>query len=363
MELVNVHYITSDEKRIFAPQNIRIPTYQEAKNLEPVVVDDLFRLYASEENHDRYQSYIDQKFAIVPVRRRAEKGAISTDSFPRRILLEITSNCNLRCTMCPRNALTRPKLHMAKELIFRCIDEMDQAGIEGLWLYNLGEALLHPDISEIIRTCGEKKRLGSLWISTNGHYLPDKMIDMLINSSLTFINYSLNSMSQESYELVSPSASYAQLVKNLEKFYQRKRELGKMGTPPWLRVQMIDQPQVVSEIDQFLKAYAPRSEMVSINLLEAFSQEVAQNVSYAQERKRNTVKKICKRVQRGDCFIFSNGEVSFCDTDFNGIQSLGNISSMSIREVWSNFANIQKINEQGRINELPLCSSCLDWDL
>ncbi len=362
MELANIRYITLDKKPLFEDGCTRIPTYEEAKTLQPVIVDDLFCLNKDQDNVDRYQSYIDKKFLVVPVRRKTARTTERTNAFPARVLLEITSKCNLACTMCPRNALTRPKLHMSKELVLRCIDELDSVGIEGLWLYNLGEALLHPSIVEILDYCSTTKGLGSVSISNNGQYIPDQAIDALINSNLTFINYSLNSMSAESYALVSPSASYEQLVKNLEKLYQRKNELGKIGSPPWLRVQMIDQPQVVSEIDLFLKQYAPRSEMVSINLLEAFSQEVSQNVSYAKERER-TSKKICKRVQRGDCFIFSNGEVSFCDTDFNGKQSLGNVSSSSIQDVWSKFGNIQKLNEEGRIDELPLCKTCLDWDL
>jgi len=41
-------------------------------------------------------------------------------------------------------------MHMPFEVAVKCIDELDSYGIQGLWLYNIGESLLHPKIKEII---------------------------------------------------------------------------------------------------------------------------------------------------------------------------------------------------------------------
>lgn len=92
--------------------------------------------------------------------------------------------------------MKRPAMHMPKELIGRCLDEIDAHGVDGLWLYNLGESLLHPDFKELFEYCQQKTHLGSLWLSTNGQHIPGEVMDMLICSQLTFLNYRLMHVTQ-----------------------------------------------------------------------------------------------------------------------------------------------------------------------
>jgi len=362
MELANIRYITHNGLPLFKDNCTVVPDYSEIKKLKPVIVDDFLMLSEEKKNIALASDYVKKNFLLVPICRKNKRKQTHAKAFPSRILLEITSKCNMGCMMCPRNSLTRPEVHMPKDVVLRCIDEIDHFGVDGLWLYNLGESLLHPDFKEIFDYCQTKKRLGSMWLSTNGQVLTDDVMEMLVNSNLTFLNYSLNAMSPQTYQLVSPTGSYKRLTSNLEKLLAKKKEYKKMGSTPWVRIQMIDQPQVFSEIDSFLSEYSRKSEIMSINLLEAFSQNVPQNISYAKQRERKEMK-YCNRIQRGDCFIFSNGEVGFCDTDFNGVNSLGNVFSSTIHEIWGRFEGIRKLNSEGRIEELPLCKNCLDWDL
>ena len=55
--------------------------------------------------------------------------------------------------------------------------------------------------------------------------------------------------------------------------------------------------------------------ILATNELEAFSTDVQKNIEYAVKRGRHS-KKSCHRVDRQDLFIFSNGETTFCDTDY-----------------------------------------------
>ncbi len=186
-----------------------------------------------------------------------------------------------------------------------------------------------------------------------------------MNSKLTFLNFSLNAMDSNSYVKISPRGSYDDLRVNLERLFLEKESQGRMGQTPWLRIQMIDQPQIShDDIDNFFEQFGTRTEIVGINKLEAFSQDVAQNNSYATTRDRTKVKR-CNRVNRGDCFVFSDGEVGFCDTDFNHKMSLGNIAYSTVRTLW-NGPERQKVvtlNESGKMDDLDMCKNCLDYDL
>lgn len=371
MELANVRYLTFQGK----PEAYTkpgwsgvVPTYDEAKVLAPLTVDDLLNVAQDAENQKLLARYLESNLELIPIRRRDPNppGTMpSAGDFPKRVLLELTSQCNLNCVMCPRTVLDRQILNMPKELAKKCIDELSTNGIQGLWLYNIGESMLHPDFPELLDYACAKPNLGSLWLSTNGQQLREEYLRQLIASKLTFINFSLNAMDAEAYGKVSTQGDYDRLRKNLERFFEEKRNQGKVGKTPWLRIQMIDQPQVThADISNFFQFFGTRTEMVGINKLEAFSQNVAQNIDFASQRSRQELKH-CNRIGRGDCFIFADGEVSFCDTDFNHKMSIGNIANSSIRNIWNSAGRLEAVNlnKSGRLNELELCRNCLDYDL
>lgn len=341
----------------------RTPSFSEAKEMEPVVVDDLLDLAPLQENLERARAYAAQGVGLVPIRRRPARRQEADPSFPGRILLELTSRCNLRCVMCPRNQLKRPELDMPRDTALRLIDEIDAHGAEGLWLYNIGESMLHPEFADILEHCARKKNLGSIWLSTNGQELKEDLLGRLMDSPITFLNFSLNALSAESYKLISPNGDYAALLSNLHRLVEAKRSAGRSGRPPWLRIQMVDQPQVSSEIDRFLQEYGDAGDILSVNILEAFSQNVPLNVRPALARERG--QKRCKRIDRGDAFIFSDGEVSFCDTDFNHEMSIGSVHKDSLRGIWGGAGRrgYQDLNDNGRLDEVPMCCRCLDYDL
>ncbi len=363
MEFANIQVIRAALSMRGGIPEIILP-YKELKTLAPVAVDDGLGLVSDNANLMQFEQYWRAGFLLVPIRREMKSFFRKRQDFPKRVIMELTSTCNLHCVMCPRNALERPELHMSKDVALRCLDEINQQGVQGVWLFNIGEPAQHPDFEEIFSYCNNKPNLGSLWLSTNGQDFKPAIMDLVLGSTLTFLNYSLNAMSPETYRLVSPTGSYDRLVANLKLLLSKKASKGKAKRTPWIRIQMIEQPQVISEIDAFLMEYASKTEIVSINLLEAFSQNVAANNAFAKQRERQNGK-YCKRIMRGDAFVFADGEVGFCGTDFNHTMSVGNIRESSLQEIWNGrkFQEYKMINESRQLDRLPLCSRCVDYDL
>jgi hypothetical protein len=363
MEFANIQYLTGNGVPGVAGGE-RVPPYQEALHMPRVLVDDYLQVHPESANLALLQRYSEEGYRLIPIQRRPLTTRPKSAALPARVLLELTSRCNLLCVMCPRNVLTRPQIDMPKEIAMRCLDELDAHGVEGVWLYNIGESMLHPDFEEIFLYCQRKSHLGSLWLSTNGQTLTDRHCALLIGSNLTFLNYSLNAMNEAVYKAVSPSGDYGAVLANLAKLMQMKTDRGHVGRPPWIRLQMIDQPQAAGQIDAFLSGYAARAEILSVNLLEAFNRSVESNVAYAQTRLRAADKR-CRRIDREDAFIFADGEVGFCDTDFNHVMSIGNIGTASLETIWGGKARrrYRALNSSGRLDESALCRTCLDYDL
>lgn len=359
MELVSPKIISGVGKK---EKNInKLTSYLELKKYRPLKVDESLHIIKETENIRLFEKYIDDHLGLVPITRINTEPKSNLD-FPARVLLEMTSRCNLNCYMCPRQHLTRECKDMETELFKKCIDEMDKFGIDGLWIYNIGESILHPDFPELLNYVSQKKNLGSIWHSSNGQELNEKFSKQIIESNIKYMNLSVNAITPRTYSIISPDGNWEKMISNFNQFMELKRAMGKRT--PFSRVQIIDQECASQEIDQFIANYTNSADIISVNLLEAFSKNIDQNVHYAKKRLRPE-KKTCHRVRRKDLFIFSNGETTFCDTDFNGIFSMGNVRESTIYEIWNSNQReeIIRLEAEGKLEEVELCKNCLDFDL
>ena len=334
-------------------------SYNAIKDLKPIEINNDLTLRKSAENTQLLESYFAKKIPLIPVRRVSN---FSTRSdFPSRVLLEMTSRCNLVCTMCPSRKLTRDKMDISPELFKKCVDELDDKGLDGIWIYNIGESILHPDFEILLHYTATKKNLGPVWLSSNGQDLNKTFRTQIIDSKIQFMNLSVNATTKTTHSKVSPGASWENIQENFKSFLKEKKNTGNRF--PISRVQIIDQECATHEVDAFLSEYLELADLLSVNTLEGFSQNVETNNEYSRARQRG--EKRCRRVSRQDLFIFSNGETTFCDTDFNGVFSLGNVQHDTIAKIWNSQTrnNILKMNQEGRLGEIDLCSDCLDFDL
>lgn len=163
MELVHINFLKAPNYPTLSieAKKVKTPKYCEFKELSPVTIDDEFNIEDSSDNINLLLYYIKSGVDLLPVRRKTSGHLIKSNPlFPSRVLLELTSQCNLDCVMCPRTVLDRTITSMPKEIAKRCIDELDNQKIQALWLYNIGESLLHPNFKEILDYCSTKKTLG-----------------------------------------------------------------------------------------------------------------------------------------------------------------------------------------------------------
>lgn len=333
--------------------------FEELKTLEKIKVNQKLELLSGKDNLSLLKKYAASGLKVVPIRRFSDKDWSWRKNFPNRILLEITSRCNYHCRMCPRHNLKRPKINMAKELCFKVLDELDKYGAEGVWLYHLGESILHPDWKEIVSYAGKKDNIGMLWFSTNGYAFNKDCADFILDSRITFLNYSLHGTNAQTYGYVSPAENYPKVRKNLEYLLARKKAL-RRGLI--LHIQMIEQAGTRDNINEFLETFYETGEIVSINMLEYAN---LPNNRYGLKRQRPPVVKKCNRITRGDCFIVSNGDVQPCDATYNSEILLGNVKKGTVYDIWNSLTRkkILALNQKNQMYKIPHCKKCTDYDL
>ena len=106
----------------------------------------------------------------------------------KRIYLEITNVCNLRCSFCPG---TRRQGHFMTEDEFSFLTRRLRGHAEYLYLHVMGEPLLHPQLPQLLRIAAQAGF--KVCLTTNGTLLQKKLDVLLSADKLHKISVSLHS--------------------------------------------------------------------------------------------------------------------------------------------------------------------------
>ena len=82
-----------------------------------------------------------------------EQGKEVLQSYPRRLVFELTNACNLNCVMCGRNAADFKATRFDMD-VFRSLEPLMDT-IEEVTLMGWGEPTVHPDFPEMLRIINE----------------------------------------------------------------------------------------------------------------------------------------------------------------------------------------------------------------
>ncbi|GIF04265.1 radical SAM protein [Actinoplanes siamensis] len=171
---------------------------------------------------------------------------------PAHLQLEVTSACNLRCTMClvryrpPVNKLAGA---MPPELFHRLVDELP---LRQLTLQGLGEPLLSPYLPEMIATAvGRGIRVG---FNSNATLLSRRRADELVASRVDWLHVSLDGAGPAVYEAIREGASFGAVLGNLAGLVAAKRAAG--SATPWIRVVFVAMRDNVAELPALVRLLA-----------------------------------------------------------------------------------------------------------
>jgi len=155
---------------------------------------------------------------------------------PHKAMIEVSSACNLRCTLCPVGQTMKKRMSLMKPEIFTRLIDRIASTVWKAKLYNYGEPLLHPQLPQFIEYA---KSSGIEWveISTNGMLLTPEVSSRLITAGLDFLRISIDGIDQATYALYRKGGDVNQLWANLGKFRQLRDE--KFKSRPIVEVQCL----------------------------------------------------------------------------------------------------------------------------
>jgi MoaA/NifB/PqqE/SkfB family radical SAM enzyme len=140
--------------------------------------------------------------------------------FPSRldkIYIEVTSQCNLICRTCIRNAWDEPQGMMSEEIFSKVIEGLhDFTPTPSVFFGGLGEPLFHPNIVDMVKRA--KSLNTRVEMISNGMLLTEDLALALVNAGLDMLWVSLDGASPESYTDIRLGANLPQVLENLKSF-------------------------------------------------------------------------------------------------------------------------------------------------
>lgn len=243
--------------------------------------------------------------------------------FPDHLDIELTNACNLRCSMCPREKMTRRVGHMTKETLEKVLAEA-HGKAKTCYLHQMGEPLLHPDLKEFII----KAKQVHLWtsLSTNGVFLTEKAGQDLIDARLDHVVIAFDSLRSDIYDKIRVGSNYSLVLENIERFLEMVRD---QNEGPQVDIQMVTVGLNFDEVEEYTAFFAPK--VVGIGRV-MFSPVVdwANTVNVAGVDK----KEFACTMLNYSMTIQWNGDVCLCCRDFNGATKVGNVHESTLQELW-----------------------------
>ncbi len=281
--------------------------------------------------------------------------------FPQSVGIEISSQCNYQCKMCPRRKLTRPSINMDPGIFYKVVDEIRHYDIKMLGLYRLGESLKHPQFFDFLNYIGRFDSLRNTFLSTNGGLLTEKVIGKLLSSSLKFLNISMNALDRETYQLITGRDHFDKVLT-----ISRSIKKLKIKRTPFISFQFLEQDVTFGQVEKFVEEYIEYADFVENSVLEDFGGQLTDNAKFLESSRYANIDsgpRPCPRSKSGHALIYSNGDVVPCICDINAQYiKVGNINTSSLKdmyegEAWTSF---RKMHEERAFADHPLCGKCRD---
>ncbi len=282
------------------------------------------------------------------------------DDFPKVVLIDTISYCNLRCSMCIHKEMKRGKGIMGWNLFTKIIDEIakEDKGVR-VWMVFFGEALLlrnkKPSIFDMI-AYAKGKGLSDVVLNSNGNLLDEEASKGLIRSGLDAIYLGIDAFAPETYAKIRIGGDYEKVVQNTLRLIELKRTMNLAKPEVFMQFVVMDMNE--KEVGDFTRFWNDRGASVKIRPKVSWAGSInAPNLALGDEA-------------RWPCHwavqtmsITDTGKVVTCAVDLDARFVAGDVSYQSVKEVWNGkLKELRECHLLGRFHTLPEnCRNCRDW--
>jgi len=277
-------------------------------------------------------------------------------SYPRSVVIEVSSRCNLECVQCAHSYIKRKKEDMKFDLFKKIIDDIAANSIHSnVWFSNYGEPLMVGEYICDMLTYADQKGISNTYMNTNAVLLTEEAASWLIKGNLGHLIAGIDGYSAPVYEKIRLGAKRDDVFYNVLSLKRKLDEQGKIT--PRIEAQFIVMDENEHELEEYKKFWAEHGIAVRIR----------NRITWAGKVSGKELNPKIKRIACGNtfstCHIIQSGHVTACGNDVDAQYIIGDLNKESISEVWrrknEHFIELQL---RHRFDELPeYCRNCIDW--
>lgn len=248
-------------------------------------------------------------------------------SYPKRVTLEFTNDCNRTCTGCPRHKMTYPKGYMSIALFLKVTAELPCDTV--IVPFFRGESLLHPYFNIMMPYL---KRFKEVQLATNADFLTPKTKATILDTC-TFVSVSLHSY----------------LFPHKTNFLGFLKEAKARGITTQVS---IVESLLHGKHSGFTAAWMKHADRVRI--YKEHSGNGFGSMGDAQKPRSACSKPFT------DLVVYWDGKVGLCNHDWNGGVLLGDLNEQRIRDVWNDkpYQEVRSLHQCGNRIFVGSCTDC-----
>lgn len=209
--------------------------------------------------------------------KEMESGKTILNSYPRRLVLELTNACNLNCIMCGRNAADFKPTMFDME-IFRSFEPMMDT-IEEVTLMGWGEPTIHPDFIEMLKIIDQYS--ARKYFCSNGMNLK-KIKNAIFDYHVDVFAVSLDGATDETNGRIRRGSKIEQIKEDLKDIVKIKKERGLKY--PWINFVFCAMQSNIRELPKLVKLAAEIGiEEVKVVYLTVFGEDLMNESLWGKE--------------------------------------------------------------------------------
>lgn len=206
-----------------------------------------------------------------------EQGKTILQSYPRRIVLELTNACNLNCVMCGRNAADF-KPTMFDMDVFRSLEPLMDI-VEEVTLMGWGEPTVHPHFIEMLKIINQHS--ARKYFCTNGMNL-GKIKQAIFDYNVDVFAVSLDGATDETNSRIRRGSKINQIVTDLKDIVRIKKERGLQY--PWINFVFCAMKSNIRELPDLVRLAADIGiEEVKVVYLTVFNEALREESLWEQD--------------------------------------------------------------------------------
>ncbi|RKI43208.1 radical SAM protein [bacterium D16-51] len=209
--------------------------------------------------------------------KELEEGKTILDSYPRRLVFELTNACNLNCVMCGRNAADFKPTVFDMD-VFRSFEPLMDI-VEEVTLMGWGEPTIHPHFNEMLEIIN--RHSARKYFCSNGMNLK-KIKDAIFDYNVDVFAVSLDGATDETNGRIRRGSKIDVITEDLKEIVKIKKERGLQY--PWINFVFCAMASNIRELPALVRLAAEIGiEEVKVVYLTVFSEEMLDETLWGKE--------------------------------------------------------------------------------